>query len=243
MAELLNEAGRGVAGLWTDSLAWAFGVAVVVLVGLRLGADRRGLHLTGWPLLVVIAFSLSVHDKAVIPVALAAAGWWGATRSGLQPPRRSGLLLVATLITALGLYGTLPETKETIALLTTLGVVGVAGLAGAVDLRRARPVHVGALAAVLPWVVIAGDGQRSWALLAGFVCLALLVGVVAVQRAPAVIVLTLHALGTAAASRWVGLVDDLGTAARRAAPVLAVTIVVVTALRWYLRGRADGERP
>ena len=235
MAELLSEAGRGVAGLWTDSLAWAFGVAVVVLVSLRLGADRHGLRLTGWPLLVVIAFSLSVHDKAVIPVALAAAGWWAARRSGLQPPPRAGLVLAATFITALGLYGTLPETKETIALLTTLGVVGIAGLAGAIDLARAPSVHVGALAAVLPWVVIAGDGQRSWALLAGGLCLLLLVVVIAVQRAPGVLVLALHAVGTTAASRWVGLVEDLPTAAERAVPVL-VGAVVAAVLLWRLRG-------
>jgi hypothetical protein len=232
--ELLNEAGRGISALFSLELLFAALVSVVVVGAVAWSARRDGRVAAGWPPLVVASVALAVRERAVLPLLVAGAGWWLLQRIGAHPPARpgrSGLLLVASMMTGLGLFGTLPEPKEAAAIVAALAVVAMAGLVGTVDLERITGPQLGALLGMLVWVCFAGDGQRLRALVAGLLCVAMLAIVAALLDGAVAALLVLHVVVTVAASRWVGLATDTAAALLRALPVVIVAVVGVALVR------------
>jgi hypothetical protein len=243
--ELLNEAGRGLSALFSRELLFAALVSVVVVGAVTWSARRGGRVAEGWPLLVVASVALGVRERAVLPLLAAGAGWWLLQRLDAQPAARSGrsrLLLVASMVSGLGLFGTLPETQEATALVAALAVVTVAGLVGKVDLETITGAQLGALLGMLVWVCIAGDGQRVRALVAGLLCVVMLATVAALLDGAVAPLLALHVTVTVAASRWVGLADDTAEALLRALPVAVVAGIGVALLRRFSPPRAATGR-
>lgn len=231
MGELLEEAGRGLGALFSDELLLTALAAVVVVAAVVLASRRAGVAAGGWPLVVVAAVALGVRERAVVPLAVAGIAWLALERIDAAPPSRPRWVLGALGVTALGLFGTLPETQEAVALVAATTVVAIAGAVRLVDLDRVTGAQVGALLGLLVWVCLAGDGQRGRALLAGLLCLGMFAVVTALLDRGTAGPLALHAVVTVAASRWVGLAPDLAGASVRAVPVLLVagagTVVVL----------------
>lgn len=246
MQELLNEAGRGLSALFSRELLLAALVSVVVVGAVAWSARRDGRVAEGWPLLVVASVALGVRERAVLPLLAAGAGWWLLQRLDAQPAARSGrsglLLLVASMVSGLGLFGTLPETQEATALVAALAVVTVAGLVGKVDLATITGPQLGALLGMLVWVCLAGDGQRVRALVAGLLCVVMLAAVAALLDGAVAPLLALHLAVTVAASRWVGLANDTASALMRALPVVVVAMIGVVLLRRFWPPRAATDR-
>lgn len=225
---VLDEGVRGLDALLGDELAWGL-LAAVAVVGAVVGSARRHGYLgAAWPLLVVAAVALGVRGRGVLPVLAAAAGWWLVRQLGAPRPRRPRWLLGATAATALGLFGTLPDVEPAVVLVGAVVVVAVATSAGWVEVTATTGPQVGALLGALGWVVVAGDGQRGRALLAGALCVVLLAVVaMLLQQARPGPVLAVHVVATVAASRWVGLAASDDRALLRALPVALVAALLL----------------
>lgn len=232
MEQLVEELGRGLAGLQRRELVHGAMAAAAMLAVVRVVRGRDLPVRAPWPVLFVGAVAIGVREPALLPLAAAALGWWLGDRMDLAVRRRAGPLLVAAVVTALGLYGTLPETEEALVLFGVVLVVAVVGpLARLLDLGEALVgAHVGGLLGLLVWVVVAGDGQRWRAALAGLLCVAMLAAVAVVHARSTTLLMALHVGVTLAASRWVGLAADAGSAVVRTLPVLGVAILGVLLL-------------
>jgi hypothetical protein len=136
-------------------------------------------------------------------------------------PRVSFALLV---ISALGAYATVPDTEQARALVGALLPVGAVAF---VSRRSPEPAGPSVSVALVAWVALVGGVGRLGAVVGTIGCLGVLALVALSRRSDAVLVVGVHLVVVAIASRVAGLRESAWVAVAIVVPVMAIAAVVL----------------
>jgi len=235
----------------TDRASADLVVAVALLAGGGVLAGQRALP---WRVAATVpgAALLGIAVPAVAPAWAGVAA--GVATAALVPlaceldQRHPRLTAPLAAISALGVFGAVPDTEQARAL---VGATAAAAPFG-VDPRTAPgPAGTSAVVGLLAWTAATGGWPRPGAVVGALACVGVLAlgGLVAWARLPVAAVLLLHTALVVVASRGAGLRDRAVTAAAIVAAAYGAAVLGLSVWRAARRrargsnGPADRSRP